>query len=204
MVTCTTQYTCDNLHNLSIRNFLTMSANYTNHSTASNKLLANGFRNSQTFFKILDSGNDEQTLDLLLKQLQSHFALKQLGNVSLFLGIQILKTSTASEADQAFHDLHMYRQLASSLQYLSITHPNIVFATNRTCQYIHALIVGHNQALKRILRYVKGTLHFGLPIDPGNLQLRTYVDADWASDILDRKSISGFYTFLGQTLISWS
>ncbi|PKU87907.1 Retrovirus-related Pol polyprotein from transposon TNT 1-94 [Dendrobium catenatum] len=60
------------------------------------------------------------------------------------------------------------------------------------------------QALKRLLRYIKGTIDFGLPITKGGLRLRTYVDADWAADSSDRKSISGFCTFLGHNLISWS
>ncbi|PKU59451.1 Retrovirus-related Pol polyprotein from transposon TNT 1-94 [Dendrobium catenatum] len=59
-------------------------------------------------------------------------------------------------------------------------------------------------ALKRLLRYIKGTLNFGLPITHGNLQLRTYTDADWAADPTDRKSTTGYCTFLGLNLISWS
>ncbi|PKU62830.1 putative mitochondrial protein [Dendrobium catenatum] len=58
-------------------------------------------------------------------------------------------------------------------------------------------------ALKRLLRYVQGTLHFGLPLSAGSLQLTAYSDADWASDSLDRKSITGFCIFLGKSLISW-
>ncbi|PKU77657.1 Retrovirus-related Pol polyprotein from transposon TNT 1-94 [Dendrobium catenatum] len=58
--------------------------------------------------------------------------------------------------------------------------------------------------LKRILRYINGTLSHGLPISPGSLELHSYSDADWASDSSDRKSISGFCTFLGPNLISWT
>ncbi|PKU74847.1 Retrovirus-related Pol polyprotein from transposon TNT 1-94 [Dendrobium catenatum] len=60
------------------------------------------------------------------------------------------------------------------------------------------------KALTRILRYIKGTLRFGLPLTAGTLELRSYTDADWASDTTDRKSISGFCTFLGSNLISWT
>ncbi|XP_020703918.2 uncharacterized protein LOC110115122 [Dendrobium catenatum] len=69
---------------------------------------------------------------------------------------------------------------------------------------MHAPTIDQYQALKRLLRYIKGTLNFGLPINLGNLQLRAYADADWASNDLDRKSVSGFCTFLANTLIYWS
>ncbi|PKU68567.1 Retrovirus-related Pol polyprotein from transposon TNT 1-94 [Dendrobium catenatum] len=58
-------------------------------------------------------------------------------------------------------------------------------------------------SLKRLLRYIQGTLHFGLPLSAGSLQLTAYSDADWASDSLDRKSITGFCIFLDKSLISW-
>ncbi|PKU79857.1 Retrovirus-related Pol polyprotein from transposon TNT 1-94 [Dendrobium catenatum] len=60
------------------------------------------------------------------------------------------------------------------------------------------------KALKRLLWYIKGTISFGPPITAGSLELRSYSDADWASDTTDRKSISGFCTFLGSNLISWT
>ncbi|PKU72758.1 putative mitochondrial protein [Dendrobium catenatum] len=60
------------------------------------------------------------------------------------------------------------------------------------------------QNLKRILLYVKGTITHGLPIIPGDTTLHTFTDADWASDLTDRKSISGFCTFMGSNLLSWS
>ncbi|PKU64052.1 Retrovirus-related Pol polyprotein from transposon TNT 1-94 [Dendrobium catenatum] len=69
---------------------------------------------------------------------------------------------------------------------------------------MHAPTEHHFKSLKRVLRYVKGTIHYGLPLTIGNLQLTSYTDADWASDNNDRKSISGFCTFLGTTLISWT
>ncbi|PKU71107.1 Retrovirus-related Pol polyprotein from transposon TNT 1-94 [Dendrobium catenatum] len=61
----------------------------------------------------------------------------------------------------------------------------------------------HFQLLKRLLRYIKGTIHFGLPICKGDLTLQSYADADWAADSTDRKSVTGFCAFLGPNLISW-
>ncbi|PKU61494.1 Retrovirus-related Pol polyprotein from transposon TNT 1-94 [Dendrobium catenatum] len=188
---------------------------------------------------IILTGNDHNAIQSLLHSLHSSFALKQLGKINLFLGIQVqhsahglflsqahyaaslLNTAGMSDcksspspmtsnskskasSDQPFSDPLLYRRLAGSLQYLSITRPDIAFATNRVCQHMQSPTVQNFQDIKRILRYIKGTINFGLPIVPGDLQLHSYCDADWASDSSDRKSVSGFCTFLGRTLISWT
>ncbi|KAI0494209.1 hypothetical protein KFK09_024340 [Dendrobium nobile] len=57
--------------------------------------------------------------------------------------------------------------------------------------------------LKCLLRYVQGIATFGLPLQPSSLQLTTYSDADWAGDTHYRKSLTGFCTYLGKSLISW-
>ncbi|KAI0505062.1 hypothetical protein KFK09_016019 [Dendrobium nobile] len=97
-----------------------------------------------------------------------------------------------------------YRSIVGSLQYLTITRPDLAFATNQLCQHMHNPQPTHVHALKRTLRYLQGTLNYGLPLCRGDLTLQTFADADWASDSADRKSVSGFCTFLGKNLISWS
>jgi len=63
----------------------------------------------------------------------------------------------------------------------------------------------HLAALKRILRYVRGTLHMGLLVRPSTaLDLVVYSDADWAGCPDTRKSTSGYAVFLGNNLVSWS
>lgn len=57
--------------------------------------------------------------------------------------------------------------------------------------------------LKCLLCYIKGTQQFGLPITRGTLQLQSFSDYYWAADSADRKSISGFCTYLGKTLVFW-
>ena len=62
----------------------------------------------------------------------------------------------------------------------------------------------HLLAVKRILKYLKGTYDFGLwyPKD-STLTVIAYTDADWAGSIDDRKSTSGIAFFLGDYLVSW-
>ena len=63
----------------------------------------------------------------------------------------------------------------------------------------------HLQALKRILRYVKGRLHLGLLLRPSSsADLVVYTDVDWAGCPDTLKSTSGYAVFLGDNLISWS
>ncbi|PKU75315.1 Retrovirus-related Pol polyprotein from transposon TNT 1-94 [Dendrobium catenatum] len=71
-------------------------------------------------------------------------------------------------------------------------------------QHMHDPAAIHTYMLKRLLRYIKGTIDLGIPITRSTLILRTFSDADWAADPISRKSISGFCTFLGDTLVSWT
>jgi hypothetical protein len=70
---------------------------------------------------------------------------------------------------------------------------------------MHAPRDTHLVALKRILRYIRGTLHLGLHLRPSSAEdLVVYSDADWAGCPDTRKSTSGYAVFLGANLISWS
>ncbi|PKU78369.1 Retrovirus-related Pol polyprotein from transposon TNT 1-94 [Dendrobium catenatum] len=97
-----------------------------------------------------------------------------------------------------------FRRITGSLQYLTLTRPDIAFAVNVISQNMHNPLNTHCFLLKRILRYIRGTLDFGIPVTKSDLKLRSFSDADWAGDPATRKSTTGFCTFLGQTLVSWA
>ena len=61
-------------------------------------------------------------------------------------------------------DVFKYRSLVGGLQYLTLTRPNISFAVNKVCQYLSKPTNIHWEAVKRILRYIKGTVSTGLYI----------------------------------------
>ncbi|GKA99728.1 ribonuclease H-like domain-containing protein [Tanacetum coccineum] len=102
-------------------------------------------------------------------------------------------------------DLTLYRSLACSLQYLTFTHPYISYAVQHVCLYMHASREPRLSALKWILRYVRGTLDYGLQLfSSSTTDLVAYSDADWGGCPTTRRSTSGYCVFLGNNLLSWS
>ncbi|XP_072147931.1 uncharacterized mitochondrial protein AtMg00810-like [Setaria viridis] len=102
-------------------------------------------------------------------------------------------------------DATAYRSLASALQYLTFTRPNITYAIQQICLYMHDPQECHLVALKRILRYLRGTATLGLQIWlSSSSELVVYSDADWAGCLDTRYSTSGYAVFLGDNLVSWS
>ncbi|GJX34950.1 ribonuclease H-like domain-containing protein [Tanacetum coccineum] len=102
-------------------------------------------------------------------------------------------------------DRTLYRSLAGSLQYLTFTRPDISYAVQQVCLYMHDPREPHFSALKRILRYVRGTLDYGLQLfSSSTTDLVAYIDADWAGCPTTRRSTSGYCVFLGNNSLSWS
>ncbi|GJZ86543.1 ribonuclease H-like domain-containing protein [Tanacetum coccineum] len=102
-------------------------------------------------------------------------------------------------------DPTLYRSLAGALQYLTFTRPDLSYAVQQVCLYMHDPRDPHFTALKRILRYVRGTLDYGLQLHVSSTtQLSAYTDADWAGCPVTRRSTSGYCVFLGDNLLSWS
>ena len=100
-------------------------------------------------------------------------------------------------------DPSTYRSLVGALQYVTLTRPDICFAVNQVCQFMHAPTDTHMTVVKRILRFLKGTIHYGLLFRPGPFFLQAYCDSDWAGSPHDRRSTNGFCIFLGPNPISW-
>jgi hypothetical protein len=117
-----------------------------------------------------------------------------------------IDTSLKLSADgEPFSDATLYRSLTGALQYLTFTRPEISFAVQQACLYMHDPRIPHYNHVKRILRYLKGTLDHGLHINHSSpTTLIAYSDADWAGCPDTRRSTSGYCVFLGNNLISWS
>jgi histone deacetylase 1/2 len=102
-------------------------------------------------------------------------------------------------------DASLYRSIVGALQYLTLTRPELQYAVQQVCLYMHASRDAHWIAVKRILRYVCGTMDLGLSITASSsIDIVAYSDADWAGCPDTRRSTSGYCINLGSSLISWS
>jgi histone deacetylase 1/2 len=144
---------------------------------------------------IIVASSSQKATDKLLKDLQDDFALKDLGDLHYFLGIEVRRTQEGLVMSQQKYasdiltragmrnckpvdtplstseklsltdgdplgadDSTNYRSMVGALQYLTLTRPDICFAVNKVCQFLHAPTTVHWSAVKRILRYVRGSL----------------------------------------------
>jgi histone deacetylase 1/2 len=178
----------------------------------------------------------------LLGDLKEEIALKDLGDIHYFLGIDIKRgkdgllmtqeryardvlkrsgmdnckpvdTPMSSVEKLSIHtgeklgpvDATRYRSIVGALQYLTLTRPDISFSVNKVCQFLHAPTTSHWSAVKRIMRYIQGTINLGLKLVKSNsLMVSAFSGADWAWCIDDRRSTGGFAVYLGENLISWT
>ncbi len=98
-----------------------------------------------------------------------------------------------------------YREAVGCLMYLMVTtRPDIAYAVQAVSQHTSTPRLVHWEAVKRILRYLKGTVDAGLTLGGKGVPiLKAYADADWANDPSDRKSISGYSFTLGEGAFVW-
>lgn len=115
------------------------------------------------------------------------------------------KTKLAAQDSSPVKDPSLYRSLVGALQYLTFTRPDISFAVQQICLFMHDPRENHFAALKRILRYLKGTISHGFQLRKSPItNLVAYSDADWTGCSTTRRSTSGYCVYLGDSLISWS
>jgi len=114
--------------------------------------------------------------------------------------LRLSKNSTAAPVDPTH-----YRRLIGSLRYLVHTRPDLAYAVGYVSRFMERPTVEHQGAVKRILRYLAGTLDFGLHYTkaPGGTRFIGYTDSDLAGDVDTSKSTSGSLFFLGSCLVSW-
>jgi hypothetical protein len=112
-----------------------------------------------------------------------------------------LKLSKASTAVPV--DATEYRGLVGCLRYLVHTWPDIAFAV--VSRFMENPTTEHLNVVKRILRYVAGTIDYGCYYKRGSKELKLlgYSDADMGGDIDTRKSTTGVLFFLGSCRVTW-
>jgi hypothetical protein len=113
--------------------------------------------------------------------------------------LKLSRDSTMEEVDAT-----QYRRLVGSFRYLAHTRSDLAFSVGYVSRFMQRPTTEHQQVVKRIIRYVAGTLDHGLyyPRCPGEAHLVGYSDSDHTSDIDTSKSTSGIL-FFGKCLVSW-
>ncbi|KAK5795579.1 hypothetical protein PVK06_036848 [Gossypium arboreum] len=91
-----------------------------------------------------------------------------------------------------------YRSLIGCLLYLTATRPDLMHAVSLLSRFMNCCDTSHFKAAKRVLRYVKGTLKFGVMFKKEKeFRLIRYSDSDWTGSLDDMKSTSGYFFTLG-------
>ncbi|XP_068340318.1 uncharacterized mitochondrial protein AtMg00810-like [Pyrus communis] len=187
---------------------------------------------------LIITGDNPEEIKELKHSLQQRFAIKDLGVLRYFLGIEmatshkgfflnqrkyvldLLKEANMSDAKpvptpldiklkvslegQSLPNISYYQRLVGKLIYLTITRPDITYAVSIVSQFMHSPTMEHFNLVKRILRYLKGSVGRGIIMKKNaSTQITGYCDADWAGNSIDRKSTTGFCTFVGGNLVSW-
>ncbi|XP_019165961.1 PREDICTED: uncharacterized protein LOC109161843 [Ipomoea nil] len=113
-------------------------------------------------------------------------------------------TQVVSLTEESCDNPTQYRRIVGALQYLTITRPDLSYVVNRLYQFMHSSTVVHWGLLQRVLRYIKGTLTYGLHLSvSASSTIHAFSNSDWAGCPVDKKSTSGYAIFLGSNLISW-
>nr|XP_016511091.1 PREDICTED: uncharacterized mitochondrial protein AtMg00810-like [Nicotiana tabacum] len=189
---------------------------------------------------IIVTGSNSITVNEVIAPLASRFSIKYLGNLSYFLGVEVVQNADDIILSQATYineilndelmvdcksantpisasellklndgalltDATRYRRVLGRLQYLSFTRSDISYVVNKLSQFMQSPSNLHWKVVKRVLRYLHGTIKFGLRVSPNfDFNLRMYSDADWAGDLTDRSFTSSYILFLDSNPISWS
>jgi hypothetical protein len=102
-------------------------------------------------------------------------------------------------------DKGRYQRLVGRLMYLAHTRPDLAYALSIVSQFMHNPGEQHMNAVMRILRYLKSAPGKGILFTKNEdcQSVDAYSDADWAGAIDDRRSTSGYFTFVGGNLVTW-
>jgi hypothetical protein len=173
---------------------------------------------------------EEKLITECKKRLASEFEMKDLGLMHYFLGLEVWQSPERIFLNQGKYTVEILKrfdmleckpmntpieaklkllvdtssELIDSLMYPTNTRLDICFAVNTLSQFLVEPRCVHLVAAKHVMRYLKGTIDYGLSYDGDHdFTLSGYTDADWAGSVSDRKSTSGCCFSLGSAMISW-
>lgn len=168
-------------------------------------------------FEMSDLGKLNYYLGMEVDQGKEYIELKQTGYAKKILEragmLQCNATKYPMDPKDQIHkdeqgiavDSTRYKSMVGGLRYLVHTRPDIAYAVGVVSRYMERPTTMHQDAVKRILRYIKGTLNFGLIYtrDSGNNELVGFSDSDLGGHLDDRKSTGGVVFYLNESVITW-
>ncbi|KAK9209219.1 hypothetical protein WN944_001583 [Citrus x changshan-huyou] len=151
---------------------------------------------------ILITGANSKELERFISEFSRIFALKDLGTLSYFLGIEIAYAQDNMYLSQKKY-IRDLRNKADMLECKSCDTPMVT--GHKLQKEVKAPTLQHILACKRVLGYLKATEDYGLKFSAGGeMKITGYTDADWACDVDDSKSIGAYCIYFGNNLVSWS
>jgi hypothetical protein len=116
----------------------------------------------------------------------------------------VTRCKLSKDDDSLDVDQSSYRSMIGSLMYITASRPDIMHDVGMVGRYQAAPKQSHLQAIKRIFKYLKETMTYGMWYPRNqNLQLTSYSDEDWENCVDERKSTNGGAFFLGDSLVAW-
>lgn len=98
-----------------------------------------------------------------------------------------------------------FREAVGALMFVAVvSRPDIMFSVSRISRYLNNPSEIHWNAVKRIFRYLKGTINFGICYKGDKIDFKAYSDADFAGDVDTRRSTSGYVTMIAGAPVTWS
>jgi len=114
-----------------------------------------------------------------------------------------LKVSKAEEEPEI--DATSYRSIIGCLRYLLHTRPDLAFSVGVLSRYMQSPRESHGEAVKHLIRYIKGTTEYGLFFKrDGTTEITGYSDSSHNIDVDDGRSTTGFMFYLGTSPITWT
>lgn len=115
-----------------------------------------------------------------------------------------VKDSPVHESEKQEMRKISYREAVGSLMFIAIvSRPDIMYSVNQVSRFLNNPGQTHWIAIKRIFWYLQGTATIGIMYTGSNNTLKIFSDADFANDIDNRKSISGYISTLANAPITW-
>ncbi|RVW89668.1 Retrovirus-related Pol polyprotein from transposon RE1 [Vitis vinifera] len=151
--------------------------------------------------------NDLEERKALQNYLFKEFEMKDLGSLKYFLKIDVSRSSEGIFLSQRKYALDLLQETGmSGCQPVNTPiEEDLAYALSVVSQYMHNLREQHMNAVMRILRYLKNAPGKGILITKNvdHQSIEVYTDADWAGAVDDRRSTSGYFTFVCGNLVTW-